>query len=127
MRFVQTDKAPKPVGAYSQAVVVGNLVFISGQIAINPQTGKLEGKTAKEQTQRVLNNIKAILSEIGLTEKNIVKTTVYLTDLSNFKEVNEIYGEFFKDHKPARETVEVKALPLGALVEISAIAVIEDV
>ncbi|RTZ58767.1 MAG: reactive intermediate/imine deaminase [Gammaproteobacteria bacterium] len=99
----------------------------SGQIAINPQTGKLEGKTAKEQTQRVLSNIKAILSEIGLTEKNIVKTTVYLTDLSNFREVNEVYGKFFKDHKPARETVEVSNLPLGALVEISAIAVIEDV
>ncbi|HID79965.1 MAG TPA: reactive intermediate/imine deaminase [Aquifex aeolicus] len=127
MHFVQTDKAPKPVGAYSQAVVVGNLVFISGQIAINPQTGKLEGKTAKEQTQRVLNNIKAILSEIGLTEKNIVKTAVYLTDLSNFKEVNEVYGDFFKGLKPARETVEVSNLPLGALVEISAIAVIEDV
>ena len=127
MHFVQTDKAPKPVGAYSQAVVVGNLVFISGQIAINPQTGKLEGKTAKEQTQRVLNNIKAILSEIGLTEKNIVKTAVYLTDLSNFKEVNEVYGDFFKGLKPARETVEVSNVPLGALVEISAIAVIEDV
>jgi 2-iminobutanoate/2-iminopropanoate deaminase len=127
MRFVYTDKAPRPVGAYSQAVVASNLVFVSGQIAINPQTGKLEGKSAKEQAQRVLSNIKAILEAIGLTEKNIVKTTVYLTDLSHFGEINEVYNEFFKGHKPARETVEVKALPLGALVEISAIAVIEDV
>ena len=115
------------MGAYSQAVVAGNLVFVSGQIAINPQTGKLEGKTVGEQTRRVLSNIKAILSAVGLSEKNVVKTTVYLTDLSRFGELNEVYNEFFKGHKPARETVEVKALPLGALVEISAIAVIEDV
>ena len=127
MRSVYTDGAPRPVGAYSQAVVAGNLVFVSGQIAINPQTGKLEGKTVGEQTRRVLSNIKAILSAVGLSEKNVVKTTVYLTDLSHFGELNEVYNEFFKGHKPARETVEVKALSLGALVEISAIAVIEDV
>ena len=125
MRFIHTDKAPKPVGPYSQAVEVGNFIFISGQIAINPETGKLEGETFAEQTERVLKNIEAILKGCGLNLNHVVKTTIYTVDLSKFSEINETYERFFGEHKPARVTVGVKELPLGALVEIEAIAVRE--
>jgi 2-iminobutanoate/2-iminopropanoate deaminase len=125
MKVVYTEKAPKPVGPYSQAIVAGNFVFISGQIAINPETGKLEGETAAEQTERVLKNIEQILKACGLTLNHVVKTTIYTTDLSKFGEINSVYGKFFREHKPARVTVGVKELPLGALVEIEAIAVKE--
>jgi 2-iminobutanoate/2-iminopropanoate deaminase len=125
MKVIYTEKAPKPVGPYSQAVEVGNFVFISGQIAINPETGKLEGKTAAEQTERILKNIEQILKACGLTLNHVVKTTIYTTDLSKFGEINTVYGKFFKEHKPARVTVGVNELPLGALVEIEAIAVKE--
>jgi len=125
MRFIHTDKAPKPVGPYSQAVEVGNFIFISGQIAINPETGKLEGETFAEQTERVLKNIEAILKGCGLNLNHVVKTTIYTVDLSKFSEINKTYERFFGKHKPARVTVGVKELPLGALVEIEAIAVRE--
>ncbi len=123
MEFVKTDKAPQAVGPYSQAVKVGNFLFISGQIAINPETGKLEGETVAEQTERVLKNIEAILREAGFSLKDVVKTTVYLKNICDFAEMNEVYAKFFGEHRPARATVEVSNLPLGALVEIEAIAV----
>ena len=123
MEFVKTSKAPKAVGPYSQAVKVGNWLFISGQIAINPETGKLEGKNVAEQTERILKNIEAILHEVGFSKNNVVKTTVYLKNIEDFAEMNGIYAKFFEEHKPARATVEVSNLPLGALVEIEAIAV----
>ena len=125
MEFVKTDKAPQAVGPYSQAVKVGNFLFISGQIAINPETGKLEGETVAEQTERVLKNIEAILREAGFSLKDVVKTTVYLKNICDFAEMNEVYAKFFGEHRPARATVEVSNLPLGALVEIEAIAVKE--
>ena len=122
MEYIKSDKAPKAVGPYSQAVKVGSFLFISGQIAINPETGKLEGKTVAEQTARVLKNIEAILREAGFSKNNVVKTTVYLKDIDDFAEMNRVYSEFFGEHKPARATVEVSNLPLGALVEIEAVA-----
>ena len=125
MEFVKTSKAPKAVGPYSQAVKVGNWLFISGQIAINPEMGKLEGKTVAEQTERVLKNIVEILREAGFSLKNVVKTTVYLKNIEDFAEMNGVYAKFFGKHRPARATVEVSNLPLGALVEIEAIAVKE--
>ena len=125
MEFVKTDKAPQAVGPYSQAVKVGNFLFISGQIAINPETGKLEGETVAEQTERVLKNIEAILREAGFSLKNMVKTTVYLKNMCDFADMNEVYAKFFGEHRPVRATVEVSNLPLGALVEIEAIAVKE--
>jgi len=126
MEFIKTDKAPQAVGPYSQAVRVGNFLFISGQIAINPETGKLEGETVAEQTERVLKNIEAILREAGFSLKDVVKTTVYLKNMCDFAEMNEVYAKFFGEHRPARATVEVSNLPLGALVEIEAIAVKEE-
>jgi len=122
MEFIQTDKAPKAVGPYSQAVKVGNFLFISGQIAINPETGKFEDETIEKQTKRVLLNIKAILEAAGYGLTDVVKTTIYLTDIGDFQKVNEIYGTFFGEHKPARATVEVRKLPLGAKIEIEVIA-----
>jgi len=126
MEFIKTDKAPQAVGPYSQAVKVGNFLFISGQIAINPETGKLEGETVAEQSERVLKNIEAILREAGFSLKDVVKTTVYLKNMCDFAEMNEVYAKFFGEHRPARATVEVSNLPLGALVEIEAIAVKEE-
>ncbi len=123
MEFVKTDKAPQAVGPYSQAVKVGNFLFISGQIAINPETGKLEGETVAKQTERVLKNIEAILREAGFSLKDVVKTTVYLKNMCDFAEMNGVYAKFFGEHRPARATAEVSNLPLGALVEIEAIAV----
>ena len=126
MEFIKTDKAPQAVGPYSQAVKVGNFLFISGQIAINPETGKLEGETVAEQTERVLKNIEAILREAGFSLKDVVKTTVYLKNICDFAQMNGVYAKFFGEHRPARATVEVSNLPLGALVEIEAIAVKEE-
>ena len=126
MEFIQTEKAPKAVGPYSQAVKVGKFLFISGQIAINPKTGKLEGENIEEQTKRVLLNLKAVLEASGYSLTDIVKTTIYLTNMEDFQKVNELYGAFFGKHKPARATVEVSALPLGAKIEIEAIAYKED-
>jgi len=126
MEFIKTDKAPQAVGPYSQAVKVGNFLFISGQIAINPETGKLEGETVAEQTERVLKNIEAILREAGFSLKDVVKTTVYLKNICDFAQMNGVYAKFFGEHRPARATVEVSKLPLGALVEIEAIAVKEE-
>ncbi len=121
MQMIETDKAPKAIGPYSQAVRHDNLIFISGQIAIDPKTQEFIGGDIKQQTRRVMENIKGILEEVGLNFNHVLKTTIYLKNIEDFPVVNEIYGEYFTDYKPARATVEVSNLPKGALVEIEAI------
>lgn len=119
---ISTDKAPKAIGPYSQAIEVDGIIFCSGQIAIDPSTGKLIDGDISQQTKQVMENIKAILEAAGLSLKNVIKSTIYLTDISQFSIVNQIYGSYFKEEPPARVTVEVKGLPLGALIEIECIA-----
>lgn len=116
-----SDKAPKPIGPYSQAIGAGNLVFVSGQIALR-QDGSMDTTTIDNEVKLVMSNIKAVLEAAKLDMKHVVKSTIYVTDLRNFKRINEIYGSFFGESPPARETVEVRALPKGAHVEISVIA-----
>ncbi len=123
IEIVYTDKAPKPIGPYSQAIVWGNLVFLSGQIPINPETGNIVSGGIVEQTRQVLENIQNILIAAGSDLSKVVKITVFLKDLSLFNEFNEIYARYFKDHPPARTTVQVSNLPRGVLLEIDAIAV----
>ena len=118
-----TDKAPKPIGPYSQAIAKGNAVFVSGQIAIDPATGNLDTSSIENEVKQTMQNILSILEAAKLSAKEIAKTTIYLTDLSHFKTVNEIYGSYFKENPPARETVQVAALPKGAHIEISCMAV----
>ncbi|MCB9471554.1 MAG: RidA family protein [Candidatus Obscuribacterales bacterium] len=122
---IHTDKAPQAIGPYSQAVKCNGFVFVSGQIPINPATGELLAGTAGEKTKLVLENIGRILEEAGTSFDKVVKTTIYLTDLNEFDEVNKIYGEFFSSHKPARATVQVARLPKDVSVEIDAIASLE--
>ncbi len=120
-RKIHTEKAPAAIGPYSQAVVTGNLIFTSGQIPLNPETGLLEGDTITEQTRRVCKNIEAVLSAVGATFENVVKTVCYLDDMADFVAFNEVYAEYFVS-KPARSCIAVKALPKGALVEVEVIA-----
>ena len=125
MKYIKTDKAPKAIGPYSQAIVSGNFVFCSGQIGINPQTNTLvEG--IENQIRQIMSNLGAVLKAAGADFNQVVKTTIYVTNIDNFALVNKIYGEYFKDNKPARATVQVGRLPLEALVEIDAIAVIKS-
>ncbi|MCH8927643.1 MAG: RidA family protein [Candidatus Marinimicrobia bacterium] len=119
---ISTQNAPAPVGAYNQAIVTGNLIFVSGQIPLDPDTGELIDGDFKARCNRVLENLKAIVESAGSSIDKIVKTNVYLTDLSNFSEVNETYAEFFKYDPPARAAVEVSKLPLGVDIEIECIA-----
>lgn len=119
---ISTENAPAPVGAYNQAIVTGNLIFVSGQIPLDPDTGELIDGDFKARCNRVLENLKAIVESAGSSIDKIVKTNVYLTDLSNFPEVNETYAEFFKSDPPARAAVEVSKLPLGVDIEIECIA-----
>lgn len=122
---IRTDYAPKAIGPYSQAVRVGNTVYASGQLPVDPQTGKIVEGTVAEQTTKVLENISAILKEAGMDFSNVVKTTVFLQDLNDFQAMNNVYAQFFKgDILPARSTVQVAKLPLGVLVEIDCIAVV---
>ncbi len=118
---VETKKAPAAIGPYSQAVVVGNLIFTSGQIPLNPETGVLEGKDITEQTHRVCKNLEAVLSAAGGSLQSTVKTVCFLSNMSHFAAFNEIYAQYFTE-KPARSCVAVKELPKGALVEVEAIA-----
>ena len=120
---IQSPNAPKAIGPYSQAILVGNTLYVSGQIAIIPETGKMDTLNFETEIRRVLTNLEAVLKEAGMTYENVVKATIYTTDLKNYKLINSIYGEHFKEKPPARETVQVAALPAGAHVEISAIAV----
>lgn len=121
-RRIQSPRAPAAIGPYSQAIRAGGLVFVSGQIALDPATGALASGGVAEQTRRCLENLGAILEEAGLSFRDVAKTTVFLTDLSAFAEMNAVYAEFFPQPAPARATVEVSALPKGALVEIEAVA-----
>ncbi len=122
---ISTDKAPAAIGPYSQAVVKGNYLFISGQLPINPATGKIEKATSGEQARQSMENIKSILEECKLTTNDLIKTTIFVKDLNCFAEVNEEYAKFFSDYAPARACVEVSRLPKDALVEIEAVAYIE--
>jgi 2-iminobutanoate/2-iminopropanoate deaminase len=122
-RAVASDAAPQAIGPYSQAVVAGDLVLCSGQIPLDPETGLLIEGTAADETRRVLENLRAVLAAAGLTMRQVVRTTVYVTDLADFAVVNQVYAEFFVEPYPARATVQVAALPRGARVEIDAIAV----
>ena len=122
-KIVKTNKAPKPVGPYNQAVIHNSTMYISGQIALDPITKELVINNLTEETMLVMNNLKAILENENLSFENVIKSTIFLSDLGNFKEVNEIYASFFKSgNEPARETVEVSKLPLGVNVEISMIS-----
>lgn len=121
---ITTKKAPGAIGPYSQAIKKDKLIFVSGQLPVNPQTGEIP-EDIKEQTKLSLNNVKEILEEAGASLDDVVKTTVFLKDLSNFSEVNEIYGEFFTENYPARCCVEVARLPKDAGVEIEVIAILE--
>ena len=122
MKTISTTNAPEAIGPYSQAIQVGNLVFTSGQIPIDPSTGNIVDGGIKAQTRQSLQNIKAILESVDLKMKSIVKTTVFLSDMNNFAEMNEVYSVFFTEPYPARSAVAVKTLPKGALVEIEAVA-----
>lgn len=121
-KIIKTDRAPQAIGPYSQAVVAGNLIFVSGQIPIDPASGNIVLGDAKTQARIVLQNAKAILEEAGASLAHVVKTTVYLKDLSDFGAVNEVYGGFFPADPPARATVEVSKLPKDASVEMDFIA-----
>jgi len=124
-QVINTEKAPAPIGPYSQAVKTGNLLFISGQVAIDPATNDMVTNDIVKETQQVMKNIEAILSEAKLTFEHVIKTTIFLSDMSFFAVVNEVYGSYFKGDYPARETVAVKTLPKNANVEISMTATIE--
>jgi len=122
LKKVHTNNAPAAVGPYSQAMIAGDFVYVSGQLPINPETGKMVTTSIKDQTRQSLENAKAILDEAGTCFDNVVKTTVFLQNMGDFADMNEVYGEFFTDHKPARAAVEVAKLPLGADVEIQMVA-----
>ncbi len=124
--IISTANAPAPIGPYSQAVLKDNMLFISGQVCIDPATGGLKNKDIQEETHQVMHNLKAILQEAGIDFSNVVKTTIYLTDMNRFSEINEIYGKYFDGNSafPARETVQVSALPRFVNVEISMIAIL---
>ena len=121
-QVISTHQAPAAIGPYSQAIRVGNLLYTSGQIPINPATGSFVEGGIKEQTRQSLTNIKAILEEAGLTMTHVVKTTVFMADMNDFAAMNAVYAEFFAEPYPARSAVAVKTLPKGALVEIEVVA-----
>ncbi len=120
-KVIQTDKAPKAIGPYSQAIQAGNLLFLSGQIPLDPKTGELTGGDIRQQTRQVLENVKGLLESQGLGMKDVVKTTIFLKDMGNFNQMNEVYGTYFSSFPPARSTVEVAKLPRNAEIEIEAI------
>lgn len=120
--IIVTDKAPKAIGPYSQGVRAGAFVFFSGQIPLDPTTGELRGTSCAEQAEEVMENIAALLAAAGLGFADVVKCTIFLTNLADFAAVNEVYGRRFPQNPPARSTVEVKSLPRGAMVEIEVIA-----
>jgi 2-iminobutanoate/2-iminopropanoate deaminase len=122
-KVISTGKAPAAIGPYSQAIEIKDMLFISGQLPINPETGEMTGSSVGEQTKMVLANIRNILESAGYSFSDVVKTTCYLTDMGSFTEMNEVYASFFTENPPARATVEVSKLPKGARVEIEAIAV----
>jgi 2-iminobutanoate/2-iminopropanoate deaminase len=123
-KIIKTSKAPAPIGPYNQAILSGNTLYTSGQIAINPSTGKLNITTIEEETTLVMENMKAVLAAAEMTFDHVIKTSIFISDMANFSEINSIYGQYFdEDTAPARETVEVANLPKYVNVEISMIAV----
>jgi 2-iminobutanoate/2-iminopropanoate deaminase len=120
--IINTTQAPAPIGPYSQAVQAGNLLFISGQVPLNPATGTIEATDVAGETEQVMKNLNAVLTEAGYDFSHVVKTTIFLSDMSLFNTVNEVYGKYFAGNFPARETVAVKGLPRNVNVEISMIA-----
>ena len=122
-KAVVSPKAPRPVGPYSQAIEAGDLIFLSGQVGLNPQTNKMAEGGVREQAAQVLENLTGVLKVMGLDLSAVVKMTVFLTDMGNFPDLNEVYAGYFKETPPARSCVAVRQLPLGALVEMEAIAV----
>jgi len=123
-KIITTTKAPAPIGPYNQAVLSGNTLYTSGQIAINPETGELNLASLKDETTQVMENLKEVLAAAEMTFENVIKTTIFISDMNNFAEINAIYGNYFNEETaPARETVEVANLPKFVNVEISAIAI----
>jgi 2-iminobutanoate/2-iminopropanoate deaminase len=122
-KAIKTDKAPAPIGPYNQAVMAGNTLYISGQVPLNPVNGERVKGDVKEQTRRVMENLKAILAEAGLDFSYVVKCSIFISDMKDFPLINEVYGAYFTETAPARETVQVAGLPLGVDVEISCIAI----
>ncbi len=123
-KVILTPKAPKPIGPYSQAIQAGNLLFCSGQIALDAETGQISSPTVEGQTQKVMQNIQAVLEAAGCQWSSVIKSTIFLKSMNDFPKVNEIYGTFFKSDPPARSTVEVARLPKDVLVEIEVIAMV---
>lgn len=123
-KIIRTTNAPAPIGPYNQAVAAGGFLFVSGQIALDPVTGQLSTGDIQTETKLVMENIKAVLTEAGITFDNIVKTTIFLIDMGQFAKVNEVYGQYFGENAPARETVQVSGLPKGVNVEISVTAIL---
>jgi len=122
-KVVVSPRAPRPVGPYSQAIEAGEYVFLSGQLGLDPATGQMTAETVAGQTEQGLKNLEGVLSQMGLDLSAVVKTTVFLTDMANFKEMNEVYASFFSVDPPARSCIAVKGLPLGGLVEIESVAI----
>lgn len=122
MRKIESLEAPKAIGPYSQAIAGRSMVFCSGQLGLDPDTGKLVGPDVISQTRQALNNLEAVLQKAGLTLEHVAKTTVYVTDLNDFSKINTVYAKAFGKQKPARATVQVAGLPMGGLIEIDAIA-----
>jgi len=123
-KIINSPHAPAPIGPYNQAILAGNTLYISGQIALNHETGKLEIESLEQETKRVMKNLQAVLKEADMDFENLVKCSIFITNMNNFAKINELYGSYFEEGKaPARETVEVSRLPKNVNVEISAIAV----
>ncbi len=123
--IIKTSAAPAPIGPYSQAILCGDLLFISGQVALKPGTNELANEEINGETHQVMKNLEAILSEANMTFNNVVKTTIFLSEMDLFSQVNEVYGQYFDNEFPARETVAVKGLPKNVNVEISMIAAVQ--
>ena len=121
-KIISTKNAPTPIGPYSQGVLLGNILYTSGQIAMNPKTGELNIKNINEETHQVMKNLKSVLNAVEMTFDNVIKTSIFISDMNNFNEINEVYGEYFSSNFPARETVEVSCLPKNVNIEISMIA-----
>lgn len=122
-KSIYSNNAPQPIGPYSQAVLIGNTLYTSGQIAINPKTNELELDSIESETKLVMENIRGLLNEVGMDFTNVVKCSIFISDMNNFSRINEVYGTYFTGNYPARETVEVACLPKNVNVEISVIAV----
>jgi len=124
-KVIQTEKAPKAIGPYSQAIQAGGFLFLSGQIPLDPGSGELVRGDIRQQTQRVLENLKGVLESQNLTMADVVKVTIFLKDMGNFSQVNDVYGSYFPSSPPARSTVEVARLPREAGIEIEAVAIFQ--